>query len=164
MKKAKAQLTREGIRLIANLAGMERKRVKVGVLAASDPGGEFGIVALAATHEFGAPARSNAATKHTFHGIPERSFIRRTFEEKREEVAKFATDLAVRVVTKGLSITRALEALGKKAAVEVQKTITEGDGVPPPLAASTIERKGSARPLVEDGRLLASITHEVFDK
>jgi hypothetical protein len=125
-------------------------------------------VELAAIHEFGSPRA----------GVPQRSFIRRTFEQNREEVAKKIAELAsqfvfsrTRSTLRSLafwkrqkprpSAARALGRLGAWGATLVKKTITTGAGVPPPNAPATIERKGSRRPLVDTGRLLGAITWEV---
>lgn len=129
-------------------------KVKVGVLANKGGGANHGGISmaeLAAIHEYGSPAA----------GVPERSFIRRTFAAKEDDVAKMAARLAAGVFSGQMSATRALEILGAFGATEVKKTITEGAGVPPPNAPSTIAKKGSSRPLVDTGRLLGSIQWEV---
>lgn len=55
----------------------ENKTVKIGVLASTKERDdtEFGAIALAAVHEFGSPSR----------GIPERSFLRKTMANRKEE-------------------------------------------------------------------------------
>ena len=133
--------------------------VKVGVLAgkggdAHVEGGPpgFDLVALAATHEYG------SSDGH----VPERSFLRRTFDMKQEVFAAAIGKLARGLLAEKISLTKALDILGALGATEVKKTITEGEGIPPPLAASTIARKGSSRPLVDTGRMLNAITWEVF--
>lgn len=134
--------------------GRGSPHVKVGVLAAR--GGaqqhESGIslIELAAIHEFGSPAAK----------IPERSFIRRTFNKNRE-LKKLTVHLARRIINERLTIRRALEQLGTWGAAEVKKTIASGAPIPPPLKPGTIRQKGSSRPLVDTGRLLNSIAHEV---
>lgn len=125
--------------------------VKVGVLGQSQPvSGEIGVVELATMHEMGL-------------GVPERSFIRRTFREKQKQTAEVCAKLSRQVVTGKMSLHDAHEALGLWASAEVKKTVTEGPGVPPPLAESTIARKGSTRPLIDTGRMIGAITHEVVE-
>ena len=132
--------------------------VRVGVLA--DKGGSAGhgdsgmtVLQVATIHEFGAPAA----------GIPERSFIRRAATDKEPEVAKMSARAARDVVEGRKTSERALDVLGTWFSAEVKKTITEQD-IPPPLQSSTIERKGSSKPLVDTGQLVQSITHEVVKR
>lgn len=131
-------------------------RVKVGVL--SEAGGDkehnddgITLVELAAIHEYGSPAAN----------IPERSFIRRTFSEKAEELAKMQEKLVAAIVNRKMDVRTALEALGQWGAAEVKKTIKTGPHIPPPLKKKTADRKGSDRPLVDTGLLANSVTHVV---
>ncbi len=134
--------------------GHGKPHVKVGVLAAR--GGaqqhESGIslIELAAIHEFGSPAAK----------IPERSFIRRAFRRNRE-LKSLTVRLARRIINENLTINRALDQLGTWGAAEVKKTIASGPHIPPPLKAATKRKKKSSRPLVDTGRLMNSIAHEV---
>lgn len=131
--------------------------VQVGVLASKGGSADhdgISMVELAAVHEFGAPGA----------GIPERSFIRRTFHEKRKELGAITGRLAKQVLTKSLEVPRALDMLGAWGANEVKNTIAKGPHIPPPLKPATIARKGSSRPLVDTGRLLNSIQWEVKRK
>ena len=126
---------------------------KVGVLASSDGpvdgDASFNMASLATVHEYGSGR------------VPARSFIRRTMLENEQALAKFTADLAARVVAGQLSEDRALELLGKWGEGAVKRTILRGPHIPPPLAQSTIEAKGSTRPLVDEGHLAGSINHEV---
>ena len=45
----------------------------------------------------------------------------------------------------------------------IKQKITEGDPSWPPLKPETIKRKGSSKPLIDTGKLRASITHKVED-
>jgi hypothetical protein len=136
-------------------------RVKIGVLSNGKgrevvEGAPFDMIALAAIHEFGEPARPWSG----FAGIPPRPFIRATFEANREQTKKRVQALAVAFLKGKISLNRGLHALGQWGTAEVKRYITVGDNLLP-NAPSTIARKGSARPLVEDGQLLNSITYEV---
>lgn len=133
----------------------QESHVKVGVIASqggsaqhSDSG--LSVLEIAAVHEFGAPSV----------GIPERSFIRRTFANKSAEMAKICGQLAAQFLA-GLPLEKALGKLGLWGQNAVKQTITK-DGVPPPLKPATIKRKGSSRPLVDTGQLLNSITFKVW--
>jgi hypothetical protein len=147
--------------LLVRAHGLARAHVKVGVLASkrgsethSGDAGHITLMELAAIHEFGSPAAS----------IPERSFIRATFYVRRvEELRRKCAQIAKAVVTQGMDAQRALGLLGAWAVAEVKNTITEID-IPPPLADSTVQAKGSSKPLVDTGQLKNSIQYEVVDE
>lgn len=135
---------------------LDRSYVKVGVLASSRGGtrtedGDVTVTGLAAIHEFGAPKAN----------IPERSFIRRTFTVKEAMFTKLTAKLAGMLLDGKIDKRTAYEVLGQRGAAEVKKTITTGEPIPPPLKPETIARKGSDRPLVDTGRLVNAVTHEV---
>lgn len=132
----------------------QESHVKVGVVGpgANESVEGMTMVELAAIHEFGAPRA----------GIPERSFIRRTFAAKQEETGRVTALLAKRLLAGEFTLEKALNVLGMWASTAVKKTITEGDGIPPPLAPATVAAKGSSRPLVDTGRLLQSISWQVW--
>lgn len=151
-------------KLKKKLAKAVNSHVKVGVLAAKGGGEDHDgitITDLAAIHEFG----SDAA------GIPERSFIRRTFITKEKDVARMSAKLAKGLLADKFSLRKALDLLGLFGATEVKKTITAGSHIPPKLADVTIEKRRrksdnitSDRPLVDTGRLVQSIQWEVVLK
>ncbi len=113
------------------------------------------LVTLAAIHEFGSPAA----------GIPERSFIRRTLDQKHGEIAALAGKLAKAIVYNKISHASALEILGQFLAAEIKKTIA--DTIPPPLKPATIAArkrqfgKASSKPLIATGQLRAAVSHKV---
>lgn len=127
--------------------------VKAGVLgdAGAHEGSNLTNVDLALIHEFG-----------TRDGrIPERSFIRSSFEHNRAEYIENLRKLIKGVYENKMTIPRALGIMGLKMASDMKKGITTGEGIPPPNAPATIAAKGSSRPLVDRGRLVNSISHEV---
>lgn len=141
----------------AELVG--RLRVRVGVLAsrggdAAHEGGDLSLVQLAAIHEFGSPAA----------GIPERSFIRSTFHTYAKDALRDKLTVLCKAALSGRMDPRvAIDLLGTWAVAEVRRTITAGK-VRPPLAPSTIDAKGSSKPLVDTGQLVNAIAHEVVDE
>lgn len=91
--------------------------------------------------------------------IPERSFIRSTFDEKEKEwtdyIAKLIGDLI-----QGLENARSVaEKIGSKIQLDVQRTMRDMSA--PPNAASTVARKGSNNPLIDSGRLRQSVVFKV---
>ena len=136
----------------------EKSVVKVGVLAgkggeAIHPGSSISMIELAAVHEFGSPKR----------GIPQRSFIRATFE--RDDVNKKLNALGARlakaIVMDKMDAATALGQMGAWAAGQIKATIKNRLTTGPErqaLKPETIERKGSSLPLVDTGRLINAIT------
>lgn len=111
--------------------------------------GRYSLLEVAAVHEFGAPAA----------GIPARSFIRATFDEKRDEIARLQQVLLTKIVKGEMELVPALNAMGAKFAGWCQARIAEG--ISPPLAPATIAAKGSSTPLVDTGQLRSAITWKV---
>lgn len=144
-------------KLLAQAYGLSRLHVRVGVLASkggSAKEGDFTIAELAAVHEFG------TADGH----IPERAPVRTTFYVRaKQELADMQAKLAKAIITKGMDPKRAMGILGSWGANAIKKTITGGDGLPPPNAPSTIAAKGSSRPLVDTGMLKAAYSYEVSE-
>lgn len=165
---------------VQNVARMGDARVKVGVM---DDGEDYPegitVAEVAAINEFG-----------TEDGrIPERSFLRSTFDEKREELLVLAEMLTQRILFGKSTVEDAMNVLGATLASAIKKTIA--DGVDPPNAESTARRKAATgktakyfnkpaetlgdalaqvgalaavKPLVDTGRLMGSITWAVEKK
>jgi hypothetical protein len=131
--------------------------VRVGVLASKGGGAQHSdgitLVELAAIHEFGSPAA----------GIPQRSFIRSTLETKGADLAK-AVVMASKSIINGGSVKQALDRLGAWASTEIKNNVTRGSGILTAsgegLKQSTIDRKGSSRPLIDNGRMIGSVSWE----
>lgn len=146
--------------IMARLKTLESKPyVKVGVLeSAGDKQTDIGTAAgltvaqVATFHEFG--------TERT----PERPFIRTTMTEKEAELMAETKRLRDDVIFKGMSTFKALSLLGLKIQSAIKKKITEGDPAWPALAQSTIDAKGSDKPLIDTGQLRNSIQYEVVNK
>lgn len=144
------------LRLADRLA--KKARVRVGILADEPKETEDGdtsplsLVEIAAIHEFGAPAA----------GIPQRSFIRGTVDEKRHEIEQLQFAQAKRIVLGQVDPDHAVEQLGAKVAAMMQRRIAQG--IPPPNAPETVERKGSSTPLIDTGQLRSSLSYELVKK
>jgi hypothetical protein len=130
--------------------------VKIGVLQSTDKqveGADITLAELAAIHEYGAPKA----------GIPERSFLRRTFRDARGKGAleEHLKKLAKAIVKGKINPDQALEMLGQWGVAAVKGRIK--DHIPPPLAVATIKRKKSETPLVDTGQLINAITYEIVE-
>lgn len=128
--------------------GME---VRVGVLGkkAAEPhegAPELTNVDVARFHEFGL-------------GVPKRSFLRETAAMNDAKI-KRNIGRASEMVIEGQHPRVVLSKFGLWFEGVVKKRIASGKGFKP-LAQSTIERKGSSKPLIDTGQLRNSVTSEV---
>lgn len=165
---------REMLRVAQALAG--GAYVKVGVMGENDRGGlhavdpatgkasPLTVAEIAVVNEFG-----------TEDGhVPQRSFVRSTFDRMREGLAGDAAKLIVKVVLdRKMTVEAALGILGMKLATGMRSTIVDGSGVPPPNAPSTARAKArgtgkarekaiaGARPLVNTSATLNAISWAV---
>lgn len=91
--------------------------------------------------------------------IPERSFMRSTFDEKNREWTRFANEMVPRVLTGELSIDVLFERLGQRMVADVQAKIRDISS--PANASITKENKGSSNPLIDTGGMRQKITYKV---
>ena len=102
---------------------------------------------VAAAHEFG-----NAQ-------VPERSFLRSTFDEQQDKYISMAAKLFKKAVDGKMTAKKIADLIGLEAAADVVDKINAIQT--PPNSAATILKKGSSNPLVDTGHLKQSIRHEV---
>lgn len=151
--KADTRVWRE---IVAQVKAMDGIRIRVGVLsskggsAEAAEGASLSLVDLAAIHEFGTEDGK----------IPERSFIRDTFTFYQSQLTKFQHKLVTQICTGKMSAATAGGLLGTWGANQVRQYIRSG-GQLAPLAPSTIEAKGSSKPLVDTGQLINSVVYDV---
>lgn len=107
--------------------------------------------AVAVYNEFGAPRA----------GIPERSFIRWTADNKRERWTEETNRLRALVIAGKMNVKKALNVIGLTIQKDIQTRIASN--VPPPNKPATIARKQSSRALIDTGQLRASIHYEVVN-
>jgi len=115
--------------------------VDIGLLADADST----LLIIGAANEFG-----------TRDGhIPERSFIRAGVDLNEPEIQERADRLWGQIVDGSMTKQQGLSRMGEEIQRLIQKRIT--DIKLPPNALSTIAAKGSSNPLIDSGRLRASI-------
>lgn len=131
--------------LIDKLNRLKGSSVEVGILG----GGE--VLIYANVHEFGAPSI----------GVPERSFMRSTIDNKENEILDAVEDAIWRYLEGEITLRNALTMIGEYLVGEVKKTIKDMDS--PPLKPETITAKGSSGVLVDTGRLINSIDYKVVE-
>jgi hypothetical protein len=138
------------------------------------------IAEIAAVHEFG--SRDGK--------IPERSFMRSTFDEKRGEYVELMRKLLVQLVEQKIDVEKLLKIVGMRVSMDMRRKIQSGE-IKPPNAFSTIMRKSrpilarrkikadardrvrrfrdrkgrfvaiKAKPLIDTGQLMRAITYAV---
>lgn len=104
------------------------------------------VAMIAAINEFGAPAR----------GQPPRPFFRNMIAAKKDE---WPDAIAGVLKANDFDAAKTLDITG--AAIEGQLRQSIVDLVSPPLAKSTIRRKGFDKPLIDTGHMLKSVDHDV---
>jgi hypothetical protein len=120
--------------------------VKVGFLEGATYPDGTSVPLVAAINEFGAPSR----------GQPPRPFFRNMIAAKSGEWPKAIEGL---LIANDYDARRTLELTGAAIAGQLRQSIV--DLVDPPLAPSTIARKGSSKPLIDTGVMLQSVDFEV---
>lgn len=110
------------------------------------------LVIIGATHEFGSPQKN----------IPERSYLRATLQEHKDEVTALFSQRVPELLLKGEDVKKFLDKIGVWFTGLVQKKIVTGPFKK--LKQKTIDAKGSSKPLIDTGRLRQSITYRVVTK
>jgi len=145
--------------LMALVEDLKRRDSHVAVGVLGDVGGAdevsddgLTMAGLATVHEFG-------TTRPHKIEIPERAPIRKTLDRVDGNIQRIATRLLKKVVEGDLKRDQALGKLGLYIESQIRRTIQMG--VDPPNASGTIRRKQSSKPLIDEGQLLNSYTHQV---
>jgi hypothetical protein len=92
-------------------------------------------------------------------GVPERSFLRSTIDMFRATIQERLENDFAKMVAGKLTKADVLERAGLFIQGLIQERIAAG--IEPENSPVTIERKGSATPLIDKGQLRASISYEV---
>jgi len=135
----------------------EQPVIKIGILAEDankDKEGPLNLAGIAAVNEFG--TRRAGPQNNTV--IPARSFIRSTMDENKQYFIQVTRGAIMKILT-GADVIKQLNIVGAVIARAIQQKIT--DIRTPPNAPSTIAAKGSSKPLIDTGRMRASIRHKV---
>jgi len=134
--------------LLKELAGGE---VTIGVQGAEalKPHGDSGLTVgnIAVIHELGL-------------GVPQRSWLRAWMDANHDFIEKTSAEAWGAITNRTLSRKVALERMGQQWVSHLQDWMLSG-GVEPPLAESTIARKGNDIPLIDTMELVTAITAKV---
>lgn len=101
---------------------------------------------LAAIHELGL-------------GVPKRAFIEPALQQNRGKYIKYAGKQITPIIRRRQTMNAAWQGLGVMAVADIQKYMITASFTP--LAASTIARKGSSKPLIDTGQMRQAITYRV---
>lgn len=149
------------------LAKLGKYNLEVGVFGKDD---SF-ITMLATVHEFGVtiypknskylavPNGKGGIVKLKSVTIPERSFIRSTFDEREPTWNEYAVSLIGKIIRRTMTAEELLERLGTRMSTDIKKTMQELDT--PPNAPLTVANKGVDNPLIGTGKLRQSVTWKV---
>jgi hypothetical protein len=151
-------------RIVAEFGKADGQKVKVGVLATAGSEGGADLASIAGWNEFGVPnSRLKVFGRKTKEArIPERPFMRNTFEKRKEDIKKYIDDQHGKVIDAGKSYRDALAAIGFEYSGYIRDEISSGKFAA--NKAFTISRKGGGKqPLVDSGRLAGSIQWEFMD-
>lgn len=111
-----------------------------------EAGSSLTLAELGLLHEFGAPGAD----------IPERSWLRSALAARRADIAALKVATFKRVLAGELQPRAALDLIGMQLVAWIKAGIVAG--IKPDLATETILRKGSTKPLIDDGQFINSIT------
>lgn len=95
--------------------------------------------------------------------VPERSFIRSTFDEKEQEWSEFFVVLVTEAIFNGTEAKLVLDKMGAKIASDIQNKMTELKD-PPKKNSTLAAAPGKTNPLIKTGRLRQSVTWKVVSK
>jgi len=139
--------------------GMFKSSVAIGFLDAGvrHAGSDITVLELALIHELGTAE------------MPERSFIRRTFEIRASELGKVQGKLMAGVLSGKITYEKALDLLGAWGANEIKQFVKSDQVTPPTTAAATARKNARAgkapdakgTTLVDTGQLVNAITWQV---
>lgn len=152
-----SQVTGDFSRLEKLIEGLESDAfVNIGVFEEAKTSEGKQVAEIAAYNEFGSLTRKDRP--------PKRSHIKMPLEQKSDKVAEYVERRAQSHLENG-DVMAIFEDIGIAGESVIQEAFdTRGFGSWRENAASTIERKGSDAPLIDEGLLRKAITHKTGGK
>lgn len=150
MAQAAVRKTDEKLRAIKEaILQLGKITLRVGIVGPGastlEEGSSFTLAQLGLLHEFGSEDGR----------IPERSWFRSTLAARRTDLAALQVQVFKRVLAGELTPRAGLDVIGLQIVAWLKDAIRRG--IKPELATETILRKGSTKPLIDDGQLINSI-------
>lgn len=136
-------------KVAAMLDGIDGLQGKVGWLESATYPDGTPVAYVATIHEFGAPSQ----------GIPPRPFMRPAVQDHGQQWLDLLRQGAARAAQGGISGRDVLEMVVLRAAGDVARKIQAVTA--PGLKDATVKRKGFAKPLVDTGQMIQSVTGKV---
>jgi len=147
--------TDSGMKNIRNeIEAFKHMGVKAGIVEGAGDIDGVSIASYAAWNEFGVPGKKKKWR------IPPRPFIRGWTENHGEDIKRTIDKLFKLVADGKMSAETAIGRLGQFAQDGIKRYIMSGAFEP--NAESTIQRKGSSRPLIDTGTMRNSVRYEVI--
>jgi hypothetical protein len=136
--------------LLERIAALGDPKVYIGIPTSTNARqGASNNATIAAAHEMGAPSR----------GIPARPFLIPTMQNNAEKYTNLLAQGFRNALQDKEKAAEVYEKIGLVASSDVKDYIVSGQFVP--LKESTIDRKGSSKPLIDTGEMRNSISYEV---
>ena len=144
--------------LLKVIEDLSRTHVEIGILGDEEKykDGNMTVLGVAIIHEYGINVTDKNGRKIN---IPERSFIRSSYESKKEKIFDLESELE-KVINLQMSVDTFFNLVGEYCVGIIQRYLTE-EVKSPPLAATTIKEKGSSNPLIDTGKLKESIDFRI---
>lgn len=111
------------------------------------------VAMIAAVHEFGSNKTPNP--------IPERSFLRSTYDENFEKISNDMQNYIGDIAKRRMKVEDALGKIGFEMSEKTKNKIKDPSAISPPNAESTAKIKKFNNPLFDSGHLMRSIDFEV---
>lgn len=142
----------------------EKRGPPLGALPVGNATITVGVHSDEADHTHGTGEGVTVGDIATFHEfgtqtVPARSFIRGWFDERQDFIQKTLVSRMRAAVAGHLTAQQALDQMALAFEGDVKRRIAQR--IPPPLAESTIKRKGSSVPLIDTGQLRNAIRAKV---
>lgn len=136
--------------LLERIAALGEPKVYIGIPASTNARqGASNNATIAAVHEMGAPSR----------GIPARPFLIPTIQNNADKYTNLMAQGFKNALQDKEKAAEVYEKIGLVASSDVKDYIASGQFVP--LKQSTIDRKGSSKPLIDTSEMRNSISWEV---
>ena len=136
--------------LLERIAALGEPKVYIGIPSSTNARqGASNNATIAAVHEMGAPSRN----------IPARPFLIPTVQNNADKYTNLMAQGFRNALQDKEKAAEVYEKIGLVASSDVKDYIVSGQFVP--LKQSTIDRKGSSKPLIDTGELRNSISYKV---
>ena len=136
--------------LLERIAALGDPKVYIGIPSSNNPRqGAANNATIAAVHELGAPTR----------GIPARPFLTPTMQNNADKYTNLMAQGFRNALQDKEKAAEVYEKIGLVASSDVKDYIVNGQFVP--LKQSTMDRKGSSKPLIDTEEMRKSISYEV---